>query len=156
MSHAFGLMIESTVAILLVMTISYCFMLNRRLKRFKADEQSLKATISELITATEIAERAIAGLKHTVHDCDQNIGERLRTAERFSADIAAQIVVGEAILHRLTQIASVARPSATAPAAAVSASAAPAAPNAPDARDLVAAANAIAERTRSRLSGLAA
>jgi len=147
MSHAFGLMIESTVAILLVMTISYCFMLNRRLKRFKADEQSLKATISELITATEIAERAIARLKHTVHDCDQNIGERLRTAERFSADIAAQIVVGEAILHRLTQIASVARPSATA---------APAAPNAPDARDLVAAANAIAERTRSRISGLAA
>jgi len=157
MSHAFGLMIESTVAVLLVMTISYCYMLNRRLKRFKADEQSLKATISELITATEIAERAIAGLKHTVHDCDQNIGERLRTAERYSADIAAQIVVGEAILHRLTQIASAARPStaASAPSAVAPASDL-AAPSAPDARDLVAAANAIAERTRSRLSGLAA
>jgi hypothetical protein len=160
MSHAFGLMIESLVAILLVMTISYCFMLNRRLKRFKADEQSLKATISELITATEIAERAISGLKHTVHDCDQNIGDRLRTAERYSADIASQIVVGEAILHRLSQIASAARPSATASASAstgpVSAAPAPAALSAPDARDLVAAANAIAERTRSRLSGLAA
>jgi Domain of unknown function (DUF6468) len=155
MSHAFGLMIESLVAILLVMTISYCFMLNRRLKRFKADEQSLKATISELITATEIAERAISGLKHTVHDCDQNIGERLRTAERFSADIAAQIDAGELILSRLSQIATAARPlaAASAPASAVPA---PAAPSAPDARDLVAAANAIAERTRSRISGLAA
>src|SRR5262245_14523142 len=140
-------MIESLVAVLLMLSIIYSVVLNKRLKRLRADEMALKATISELITATEIAERAIAGLKHTVHDCDQNIGERLRTAERFSADIAAQIVVGEAILHRLTQIASVARPSATA---------APAAPNAPDARDLVAAANAIAERTRSRLSGLAA
>src|SRR5262249_16671791 len=114
MSHAFGLMIESLVAILLVMTISYSFMLNGRLTRFKADEQSCKATISELITATEIAERAIAGLKHTVHDCDQNIGERLRTAERFSADIAAQVEAGELILRRLSQIASVARPLATA------------------------------------------
>jgi ABC-type transporter Mla subunit MlaD len=150
MSHAFGLMIESLVAILLVMTISYCFMLNQRLKRFKADEQSLKATISELITATEIAERAIAGLKHTVHDCDQNIGESLRAAEKFSADIAAQIEAGEGVLRRLSQIASVARPLAAAAAPV------PAAPSPPDARDLVAAANAIAERTRSRVSGLAA
>src|SRR5262249_21693255 len=150
MSHAFGLMIESLVAILLVMTISYCFMLNGRLKRFKADEQSFKATISELITATEIPERAIARLKPTVHDCDQTIGERVRTAERFSADIAAQVEAGELILRRLSQIASVARPLATATAPAP----APAASAAPDARDLVAAANAIAERTRSRVSGL--
>jgi Domain of unknown function (DUF6468) len=153
MSHAFGLIIESLVAILLVLTISYCYMLNQRLRRFKADEQSLKATISELITATEIAERAITGLKLTVHDCDQNIGERLRTAERYAADISAQVEAGEGVLRRLSQIVSVAR--AAAPAAAGQASAAPASP-APEARDLVAAANAIAERTRSRVSGLAA
>jgi len=34
-------------------------LLNKRLFGSKADEQSLKATIGELITATEIAERAI-------------------------------------------------------------------------------------------------
>ena len=83
MNHGFGLIIESLVAALLVVTIVYCILLNKRLKRLKADEQSLKATISELITATEIAERAIAGLKVTVRECDQNLGERLRTAERF-------------------------------------------------------------------------
>jgi hypothetical protein len=153
MSHAFGLIIETLVAILLVLTISYCYMLNQRLRRFKADEQSLKATISELITATEIAERAITGLKLTVHDCDQNIGERLRTAERYAADISAQVEAGEGVLRRLSQIVSVARQAA--PAAAGQASAAPVSPT-PEARDLVAAANAIAERTRSRVSGLAA
>ena len=63
MSYDFGLMIESLVAILLLLTILYCVRLNRQLQRLKADEQSLKATIAELITATEIAERAIAGLK---------------------------------------------------------------------------------------------
>ena len=66
MSHVFALIIESLVAILLVLTIGYCSLLNKRLKRLKADEHSLKATISELITATEIAERAITGLKLTV------------------------------------------------------------------------------------------
>ena len=55
----FGLMIESLVAILLLLTIAYCVTLNKRLKRLRADEMALKATISELITATEIAERAI-------------------------------------------------------------------------------------------------
>jgi hypothetical protein len=61
MNHSFGLAIESLVAVLLILTIGYCMLLNKRLKRLRADEQSLKATISELITATEIAERAIGG-----------------------------------------------------------------------------------------------
>src|SRR6266513_5851031 len=98
MSNGFGLIIESLVAVLLLLTITFCIVLNGRLKKLKADEHALKATISELITATEIAERAIAGLKLTVRDCDQNLGERLRSAERFSADIERQLDAGEDIL----------------------------------------------------------
>jgi chromosome segregation ATPase len=151
-SHSFGLMIESVVAVLLLLTIGYCTMLNRRLRRFKADEHSLKATISELITATEIAERAIAGLKVTVRDCDQNLGERLRTAERFSADIARQVEAGETVLNRLTQIAVAARPLQETPLSAQPASTT----SAPDAKTMLAAAQAFAERARSRVNGLAA
>ena len=155
MSHNFGLLIESVVAILLLLTIGYCVLLNRRLQRFKADEQSLKATISELITATEIAERAIAGLKVTVRDCDQNLGERLRTAERFAADIARQVIAGETILSRLTQIAIAARPGQD---TVVASGAAPGDETTPprDAKTMLAAAQAFAERARSRVNGLAA
>jgi chromosome segregation ATPase len=138
-------MIESLVAVLLLLTIAYCILLNSRLKRLKSDEQSLKATISELITATEIAERAIAGLKLTVRDCDQNLGERLRTAERFSAEIADQLEAGEEILRRLTQIVTAARSREPSE---------PASP--PDTRDMLARANAFAERVRTRVNGLAA
>ena len=144
MSHSLGLMIEGLVAILLMITIGYCTLLNKRLRRFRADEQSLKATISELITATEIAERAIAGLKLTVRECDQNLGERLRTAERFSADIAKQITNGEDILARVSKIVSASRP-AEAPGAA------PGSTNA-----MLAAAQAFAERARMRVNGRAA
>jgi hypothetical protein len=56
---SFGLTIEILVALLLMLTIYYCFTLNRRLDRLRADEHSLKGTIAELITATEIAERAV-------------------------------------------------------------------------------------------------
>ena len=44
----------------------------------------MQQTIAELITATEIAERAIAGLKATVREADETLGERLKAAERFS------------------------------------------------------------------------
>jgi len=147
-SHAFALIIEILVAILLALTIGYCILLNKRLIRLKSDEQALKATISELITATEIAERAIAGLKLTVRDCDQNLGERLRTAERFSADMERQLMAGEEVLHRLARIVSATRPEPVA--------AAPAAPPMPDPHAMVAAAQAFAERARSRLGGRAA
>ena len=144
MSHAFALIIEILVAILLSLTIGYCILLNKRLTRLKADEQALKATISELITATEIAERAIAGLKLTVRDCDQTLGERLRAAERFSGSIASQLKAGDEILKRLTQIAAAAKP---APVLT---------PVAPDAKITAAAAHAFAERRRLRSGGAAA
>src|SRR6266480_5620007 len=84
MSHSFGIAIESLVAALLMLTIGYCMLLNARLKRLKADEHSLKATIAELITATEIAERAIGGLKHTVRDVNENLGNQLTAAAQMS------------------------------------------------------------------------
>jgi hypothetical protein len=174
-SHAFAVIIESLVAILLTITIGYCFVLNKRLMRLKADEHALKATISELITATEIAERAITGLKLTVRECDQNLGERLRTAERFCADIERQLAAGDQVLDRLVRIVSATRPDVVTPAAAPTPStlpalAAPAVPVAsaaapvpapapvstPDPRAMVAAAQALAQRTRSRMGGRAA
>jgi hypothetical protein len=140
-----GVTIESLVAILLAVTIGYCVLLNRRLKHLKSDEQSLRATISELITATEIAERAISGLKVTVQECDAGLGERLRGAERFSADLELQIAGGKNVVRRLSQIVVAAR-------------VLPDEPSVPqrDAKTVATAAQAFAERLRTRVNGLAA
>lgn len=149
MSNGFAMMIEGLVAILLLLTIGYSVMLNKRLKRLRSDEMTLKATISELITATEIAERAIAGLKLTVRECDQGLGERLRTAERFATEIARQTEAGQEILSRLQQIVAAARPAPPAGAPATPAVA-------PDAQATVKAAQAFAARARNRSQGVAA
>jgi uncharacterized protein DUF6468 len=109
MSNGLGLMIESLVAVLLLLTITFCIVLNRRLKKLKADEQALKGTISELITATEIAERAIAGLKMTVRDCDQNLSERLRAGESLARELTSQLDGGRQVLLQLAQITLAAR-----------------------------------------------
>ncbi|WP_306029849.1 DUF6468 domain-containing protein [Stappia sp. MMSF_3263] len=116
-----GLMIESLVAVLLLVTIAYCVVLNKRLKRLRADEEALRATISELITASEIAERAILGLKATAGEADRTLGQRLVDAERLSQELAAQIGTGNTVLERITQIAEAAssRPAPEAPVARV-------------------------------------
>ncbi len=144
MNHSFGLAIESLVAVLLVLTIGYCMLLNKRLKRLRADEQSLKATISELITATEIAERAIGGLKHTVRDVNDDLGNQIASAADLSRQLAKQLAEGDAVVRRLSRIALAARP-ATPPEPEVVTS---------EARSVAAAARAFSERRRT--NGLAA
>jgi chromosome segregation ATPase len=140
MSHSFGVAIESLVAILLMLTIGYCILLNSRLKRLKADEHSLKATIAELITATEIAERAIGGLKHTVRDVNENLGNQLTAAAQMSQQLKNQLAEGDGVIRRLSRIAVAARP---APEAA------PDAPRVSTAKAVAAAAQAFSDRRRS-------
>ena len=103
MSHSLGIAIESLVAVLLMLTIGYCMLLNKRLKRLKADEHSLKATIGELITATEIAERAIGGLKHTVRDVNENLGEQLASASQMSQQLKKQLAEGDNVVAAAVQ-----------------------------------------------------
>ncbi|GIQ75259.1 DUF6468 domain-containing protein [Bradyrhizobium sp. ma5] len=157
MSHVLGLAIESLVAVLLMLTIGYCWLLNKRLQRLKADEHSLKATIAELITATEIAERAIGGLKHAVRDVNENLGNQLDAAVQMSAQLKNQLAEGDHVVRRLSKIALAARPAepayAPAPAAAPAAPVAQA-PRVSAARAVAAAAEAFTERRRA--GGLAA
>jgi hypothetical protein len=144
MSHSFGIAIESLVAILLILTIGYCMLLNARLKRLKADEHSLKATIAELITATEIAERAIGGLKHTVRDVNENLGNQLTSATQMSLQLKKQLLEGDNIFRRLSKIAIAARPPEPEPTT----------PSVSTAKAVAAAAQAFSDRRRS--DGLAA
>jgi peptidoglycan hydrolase CwlO-like protein len=155
MSHSLGIAIESLVALLLMLTIGYCMLLNTRLKRLKADENSLKATIAELITATEIAERAIGGLKHTVRDVNENLGSQLTAAGQMSLQLKKQLAEGDNVVRRLSKIATAARPSSEAAAAAPQAAAPQAAvPQVSSAKAIAQAAQAFSERRRS--NGLAA
>jgi hypothetical protein len=164
-------MIESLVAILLVLTICYCMLLNKRLQRLKADEHSLRAVIGELVTATEIAERAIGGLKHTVRDVNDHLGVQLGAAQEMSGLLRKQLGEADHVVRRLSKIASAARSPMDEPVAAPAAAAPPVAaepvvaqapvapaPVAPakisSAKAVAAAAQAFSERRRA--GGLAA
>lgn len=102
------LIADVLVGCLLVATIATCFVLSKRIERLKADESAMRQTIGALISATDTAERAIAGLKLTLGDCDRTLAERLQTAERYAADLAQQIEAGQTVMERIGQIVSAA------------------------------------------------
>lgn len=158
MSNLFGLTIESLVAILLLLTILYCARLNKQIQFLKSDERSMRMTISELMMATESAERAIAGLKETVREAEETLGTRLRDADFYSTTMAEHVKSGEEVLGRLRKIAYARQLLAEAEDEE------PAPQPQPvkipeikaDARSIAAAAQAFAERARLRASGRAA
>ena len=145
MNYHFGFAIESMVSVLLLLTILYCVRLNRQLRLLKADEQSLRITISELVTATEIAERAIGGLKQTMREGEQVLTSRLQRSEELSSDIEKKMKAAEALLGKLARIATIGRPAPE-----------PEVATPPDPKAVAAAAQAFTERARARLSGMAA
>lgn len=112
------LIADALVASLLVATIITCYVLAKRIERLKADESAMRQTIGALISATDTAERAIAGLKLTLGDCDRTLAERLRTAERYAADLAAQVEAGQGVMERISQIVTAATLVAPKPAEA--------------------------------------
>ena len=142
MSHNFGFMIESMVAILLLLTILYCVRLSKQLRLLRADEQSLRATIAELVTATGIAERAIGELKSTMREGEQALSKTLTQAQQASGDIELQLAAGRDLIAKLARITGAARPTELT--------------EAPAAREVAAAAQAFADRARARMTGVAA
>lgn len=143
MSYHYGFLVETMVSVLLLLTILYCVRLNKQLRLLKSDELSLRATISELVTATEIADRAIGGLKSTMQQGEQALGQKLERAEVLSGELDLHLTAGNQLLARLVRIAGASRPAAE--PAAVS-----------EAKAVAAAAQAFADRTRTRLGERAA
>ncbi|MBV6656483.1 MAG: chemotaxis protein [Devosiaceae bacterium] len=101
-----NLIIEGLVAVLLIMTIGYCILLNKRLKRLRADEEALRATIAELLTATEIAERAIGGLRDNAAQSEATLGQHIAHATHMSDELSTKMVAAEAIVQRIGKLAA--------------------------------------------------
>jgi hypothetical protein len=151
-SYGFGLTIESLVAILLLLTILYCARLNKQIERLKADEKLMKASVTELVLATERAERAIAGLKLTANEAEGTLGARLREAEAYCKAMSTSLNAGEDVLGRLRKIAY----ANNLLGGDAQLEPEPAPPPANDAKAVAAAAQAFADRARARANGQAA
>ena len=108
-----GFVIESFVSVLLVMTIGYCYVLNKRLKNLQADKETMRDMIGDLVAATNMANSAIGQLKEVATETDMTLNARLEEAERFSVELANHVVAGQRVVEKIAKITSAARGSET-------------------------------------------
>ncbi|MEO0635569.1 MAG: DUF6468 domain-containing protein [Pseudomonadota bacterium] len=99
-----GLFIDLLVAGLLAVTIGYCALLNRRLKKMRADEDMMRAVITELVKSTETAERAILGLRATASECNKTISARIHEARNIVSHLDSSVAVGRQHAGQMRQV----------------------------------------------------
>ncbi|GJD29960.1 hypothetical protein PMNALOAF_1202 [Methylobacterium adhaesivum] len=104
MSFPITLTADILVAVLLIGTIVSSMQLSRRISRMKADEAGMRQTISDLVVASATAERAVAGLRATLDECDRTLADRLATAERYATDLSLQVAAGETVIGQISAI----------------------------------------------------
>ena len=156
MSGYLVFMADVLVALLLVATILSSVRLSRRIANLKADEAAMRATIGELLAASDAAERAVAGLRTTVAECDRDLAERIEMAHRHAQDLGKVINAGEKVMGGIEHIVETTRRLAqAAPKPALMEEPEP--PRAGSAlRAALAAAQAVADRSARRVESRAA
>lgn len=90
-----GTLLEAVVAILLALTVGYCFVLNRKLARLRSHRQELREVVHELEGATARAEQAISGLRLTTDEADGRLSENLAKAARIADDLTMLVEAAE-------------------------------------------------------------
>lgn len=98
-----GLVLEGLVAVLLIVTIFYCVILDRRIRSFKAEQINLAELVAQLSSATANAEVAVAGLKITTEEADDELDGKLKKARSLSEELAFMVETGNNLAGKLAE-----------------------------------------------------
>jgi hypothetical protein len=104
-----GFVVEGAVAVLLVLTIGYCVVLNHRLKKLHADRELLGKMVTDLMQATGLANAAVQELKAAAVEADSTLNARLEEAEKFGMEFTNHIAAGQQLMDKIAKITAAAR-----------------------------------------------
>jgi len=100
-----SLAVELVVSVLLIATIAYCFVLDRRLRALRDGEGALKEIVTSLERATGRAQGAIAELRAGADATAQDLARDLKRARALADELALMVEAGDSIANRLGGLA---------------------------------------------------
>ena len=83
-----GLLLDAAVALLLLATIFYCVLLNRRLSALRASYDDLQRLLGGFSRSIERAEAGITGLKIAAQEVGGDLQERIDKARALADELA--------------------------------------------------------------------
>lgn len=104
-----GLIVEGAVALLLAVTIGYCMILDRRLKRLHADRETMQKMVTDLVQATALANAAVNELKTAALESDTRLSERITEATALNSRLAGDVATGIQLIEKIARITAAAK-----------------------------------------------
>jgi hypothetical protein len=95
-----SLIVEGTLAALLVATIFFCARLEKRIRLLRADQTGLAGTISALNSAIGAAQVSLAGLKTAAREADEKLAKNVSQARALADELALLSSAGERVATR--------------------------------------------------------
>lgn len=92
---------DAVVALLLIATIGYSVVLNRRLTAVRSDRDKFEELVRNLTTASQRAEAAVASLRGSTDEAGRRIEKRIDEARALSDDLVYMIERGGTIADKL-------------------------------------------------------
>lgn len=110
------LLVEGVVAILLVVTIGYAFVLNRRLAALRAEQDNLGRMIAGLNQATARAQDGIYELRTASQSAEENLKREIARAREIADELAIITEAGNNLAQKIERGLSARREAALAEA----------------------------------------
>ena len=92
---------DAVVAVLLVATIGYSVVLNRRLTAMRSDRDKFEDLIRNLSTASQRAEAVVAKMRASADDLSQRLDKKIDEARSLSDDLVYMIERGGVIADKM-------------------------------------------------------
>lgn len=105
-----SLIVEILLSLLLVATLGYCALLERRLSALRSGQDGLKENIGELNGAIANAGSSMRLLKAAAAGASETLDERLVRARGLADELSLLMVSGERIADRIDRSTSKAAP----------------------------------------------
>ena len=111
-----GLAVELSLCGLLVVTLVYCILLERRLAAVRKGQEGLKSTIGELNTAITNAGASMRALKAAASGAADTLDDRLARARAIIDELSLLTASGERIAERFDRASEAGTTARRAPA----------------------------------------
>lgn len=111
----YGIILDLIVAGLLVATIWYCVLLNRRLTTLRDAQVEMQRLIQEFDRATQTAQGSISDLRRASEKAGSELQARIDAAKEIGDELAYAVEAGNRLAERLTERVTDARRTAPAP-----------------------------------------
>ena len=96
-----GLILEILVAVLLVVTIGYCFVLNRRLAMLRNGQGEMHAAVLTLNQAAEKARISVEQMRQNSISLSEQLSEKIKSGRAIVEELGMMVESGNSIADRL-------------------------------------------------------